>query len=177
MKGFDDGNVIHELVEKYGPLIQFSLYFHKILVIADKQLAKIALKEINGKGFFHNPTPDWVADSIFSYDTGPDWQKRRGMFRKAFSTSSLKYHTTSVMKLNEKLSHVLEKAAQGHEIVKIDELFVQLTVGVICELAFELDVQVFESSTNSLKIDEAIQELFKVSLISSDLLPLGVMAL
>jgi cytochrome P450 len=163
LKGFDNGNVIHELVQKYGPLIQFSLYFHKILVIADKNLAKVALKEINGKGFFHNPTPDWVADSIFSFDTGPEWQKRRGMFRKAFSTSSLRYHTKSVVKLNEKLSQVLEKAAEKNEVVRIDDLFVQLTVGVICELAFELDVKVFDSSTNTLRVAEAIQELFKVS--------------
>jgi hypothetical protein len=58
---------------------------------------------------------------------------------------------------------VLEKAAEKNEVVRIDDLFVQLTVGVICELAFELDVKVFDSSTNTLRVAEAIQELFKVS--------------
>lgn len=143
-------------------LLQFFFMNHKILVIGDKKLAKIALKEINGKGFFHNPTPTFVTSGIFSLDTGPEWQQRRSAFRKAFSLSSLRYHTNSVTRLNAKLRGVLDRAAENGEIVKIDDIFTQLTVGVICELAFEMDVKVFESSTNTLNLDEVMNRFFGV---------------
>lgn len=148
-------------------LIQFSFMKHKILVIGNKNLAKIALKEINGKGFFHNPTPSFVTSGIFSLDTGPEWQQRRSAFRKAFSLSSLRYHTASVAALNEKMRIVLERAAEKKEILKIDNVFSQLTVGVICQLAFELDIKVFESSTNTLNLDEVMAKFFEVTLNTS----------
>jgi hypothetical protein len=144
-------------------LVQFSFMGHKILAIGDRQVAKVALKEITGKGFFHNPTPSFVTSGIFSLDTGPEWQQRRAAFRKAFSISSLRRHTTSVARLNEKMRTVLDRAAGSGEVIKIDNIFSQLTVGVICELAFELDIKVFESSTNSLNIDDVMARFFEVT--------------
>lgn len=162
IRNFFNGQILQKIINKEGLLLQFLFFNKRILVISDKEIAKIALKEINGKGFFHNPTPSFVTDSIFSYDTGNEWQRRRSAFRKAFSTLSLRYHINSVIKMNQKLCNLLDKYSKTGEIVKVDRLFTQLTVGVICELAFELDVKVFESTTNSLRIDDAMDELFKV---------------
>lgn len=166
ISNFVDAKKMKKILTERGKdgLLQFFFMGHKILVIGDKKLAKIALKEINGKGFFHNPTPAFVTSGIFSLDTGPEWQQRRSAFRKAFSVSSLRYHTTSVTRLNAKLRTVLDRAAESKEIVKIDDIFSQLTVGVICELAFELDVKVFESTTNTLNLDEVMARFFGVGI-------------
>jgi hypothetical protein len=164
IQNFVDAAKMKKILEERGKnlLVQFSFMNLKVLVIGDKALAKVALKEINGKGFFHNPTPSFVTSGIFSYDTGPEWQARRSAFRKAFSISSLRFHTSSVSRMNEKLRTVLETAASSGEVLKMDQIFTQLTVGVICELAFELDVKVFESSTNSLRIDDVMADFFEV---------------
>jgi hypothetical protein len=164
IQNFVDAAKMKKILEERGKnlMVQFSFMNLKVLVIGEKTLAKVALKEINGKGFFHNPTPSFVTCGIFSFDTGPEWQKRRSAFRKAFSVSSLRYHTASVSRMNEKLRTVLDQAADSGEVLKVDQIFTQLTVGVICELAFELDVKVFESSTNSLRIDDAMADFFAV---------------
>jgi hypothetical protein len=166
IQNFIDAKKMRNILTTRGRdgLVQFNFMGHKILVIGDKQVAKIALKEINGKGFFHNPTPSFVTSGIFSFDTGPEWQQRRSAFRKAFSMSALRRHTSSVVRLNEKLRTVLDRAAENLEVIKIDNIFSQLTVGVICELAFELDIKVFESTSNSLNIDDVMARFFEVTL-------------
>jgi cytochrome P450 len=115
------------------------------------------------QGFFHNATPKIVPDSIFSVDTGPEWQLRRNAFRKAFSNMSLRAHTPSITKLNEKLCRFMEEKAKSGEIFAIDDAFTELTIGVICEVAFEMDAKAFDHTSGYCqRIDEVTKYLFEV---------------
>jgi hypothetical protein len=136
--------------------------------VVDKELARKALRDVVGKGFFHNSTPKNTASSIFSFDTGPDWTLRRTTFRKAFSTVCLKAHMSTITQLSGRMVRHLEKTISetrnGDCTVRIDDIFLQLTIGVICEVAFEMNVNAFEESSDYGKhMDGILKELFKVT--------------
>ena len=155
-----------DLINEKGPIVQFSVMNRKILFIADKTLARTALRDITGKGYFHNATPNIVADSTFSIDTGPEWTVRRNCFRKAFSTSCLKAHMSTITRVNEELRLYIDKAAASGKIIKIDDVFQQLTIGIICEVAFEMNIDTFSDKLGfSQEVDQALKDLLSVSTI------------
>jgi hypothetical protein len=48
-------------------------------------------------------------------------------------------------------------------VVPIDDVFIHMTIGVICEVAFEMNVNAFEESSDCGKhMDGVMKELFKV---------------
>ena len=84
-------DILFPFLEKFGPVAQYMSHGHHVVVLADPILAKKALKDIHGKGFFHNPNPSVIETNTFNAQTGPEWQKRRSAFRRAFSTSCLRH--------------------------------------------------------------------------------------
>jgi cytochrome P450 len=155
-----------KMLKEKGPLVQFKSYGRYLLFIADKELARTALRDVVGKGFFHNSTPKLTTSSIFSHDTGPEWTRRRTTFRKAFSTVCLKTHMNTVAQMSGRMIRYLEKevdkASDGF-VVPIDDVFIHMTIGVICEVAFEMNVNAFEESSDYGKhMDGVMKELFKV---------------
>lgn len=162
---FADHKVGMGILRKHGPVAQYAAFGKKVLFIADKELAKSALKDIHGKGFFHNSNPKLNRSSIFSSDTGPIWAQKRGTFRKAFSTSCLKAHMSTITQLSERMLAHLNKVALKGDAIPIDEVFTQLTIGVICEVAFELDSNAFEEGPQNYgrMMDTVLKELFKVT--------------
>jgi hypothetical protein len=163
----NDVAIMKTLREK-GPLVQCRSFGRNLLFVLDKELARKALRDVVGKGFFHNSTPKNTASSIFSFDTGPDWTLRRTTFRKAFSTVCLKAHMSTITQLSGRMVRHLEKTISetrnGDCTVRIDDIFLQLTIGVICEVAFEMNVNAFEESSDYGKhMDGILKELFKVT--------------
>jgi cytochrome P450 len=151
-----------------GPVVQFQVFGRKVLFIADKNLARAALRDITGKGYpFHNLTPKLVPFSLFSIDTGPEWTLRRSTFRKAFSTTCLKAHMATVKNMTERLVQYLEKRIEAHpnEVIRLDDVFIQLTLGVICEVAFEMNVNAFDENLSyGEKLHATMKNLGKVIL-------------
>lgn len=161
-----------------GPLAQYTAFFRNILVINDPTLAKNVLRDVKGKGLFHNFNHHVNPYNMFSYDTGPEWAKRRSMFRKSFSLRCLRAHVGAISKMSSKLEAYLDQrtsiGTEGAGVHRVDDLFVELTIGVICEIAFGLDMHPFEvgaeantDETNGNvytceRVNEAIKVLFKV---------------
>jgi cytochrome P450 len=160
---FTNEKAAKKMLREKGPLAQYQVLGRQVLAIADKELARAALRDITGKGFFHNPTPDLVPSTIFSSDTNSDWTRRRSIFRKAFSTLSLKAHMPTISRMNESLCHHLEKLADKGEVACVDDIFTQFTIGVICQVAFEMDVDVFGDHCHyGEEIVTVISDVFKV---------------
>ena len=148
---------------KLGLIFQGKCYGQNILFVADPKIARIALKEVKGKGFFHNANKKLNALSTFSLDTGPEWQLRRSNFRRAFSTVCLRTHVAIISSMTERLRSVLNAAALESETIKFDDLFTELTIGVICEVAFDMDSQAFEKGSSQISyINNLLKDLFKV---------------
>lgn len=151
------------MFEKLGLIFQGKCYGQNILFVADPKIARIALKEVKGKGFFHNANKKLNALSTFSLDTGPEWQLRRSNFRRAFSTVCLRTHVAIISSMTERLRSVLNAAALESETIKFDDLFTELTIGVICEVAFDMDSQAFEKGSSQISyINNLLKDLFKV---------------
>jgi hypothetical protein len=74
---FGDVGTLFPFIEAHGPLVQFSSYGRHVLVINDPALARKAWRDVNGKGFFHNPNPAVIETNTFNAQTGPEWHKRR----------------------------------------------------------------------------------------------------
>jgi hypothetical protein len=164
----NDEVAMMKLLREKGPLVQCKTFGRYMLVITDKILARTALRDVVGKGFFHNSTPKLTTPGIFSVDTGSEWTLRRTTFRKAFSTVCLKAHMNTINQLSKRMARFLDdqidSAAGDDCVVKIDDVFVQLTIGVICEVAFEMNVNAFENSSSFGKhMDNVLKENFKVS--------------
>lgn len=156
------------MLKEKGPLVQFKVAGQKVLFIADKTIARAVLRDIHGKGYpFHNITPKLVPDNTFSLDTGPEWTKRRSAFRKAFSTTCLKAHIETVKKMSDRLVDYLNahiSTDDKKEIVTIVDAFIQLTVGIICEVAFEMNVNAFDENLSyATKLHQALKNVTKVN--------------
>jgi cytochrome P450 len=155
--------VMKEYVEKYGSLLQFQLFGKHVILINDKVLAKKALRDVKGKGYFHNPKPSIIRKSTFTLDTGPDWQMRRNIFRKAFSNACLRTQISVMSQTINKLLVHLDTIALSGDAVMIDEVFIQLTIGVICNLGFDLDVKALDSTSNTCThMNDTLKTVFKV---------------
>lgn len=63
---------ILRLMDRLGPMVQGRALNRNVLSIRDPTLAKKVLKDVKGKGFFHNPAPKLIRQSTFSLDTGPE---------------------------------------------------------------------------------------------------------
>jgi hypothetical protein len=161
---FTNEKAAKRLLREKGPLVQYQVLGRQILQIADKELARLALRDVTGKGFFYNPTPDLVPSSIFSMDTNSEWTRRRSTFRKAFSHSSLKSQLPIVKAMNEKLCSHLKKCADKKITAAVDEIFTHFTIGIICQLAFDMDIDVFDKDFSYAEdIVTKIDNVFKVS--------------
>ena len=91
------------------------------------------------------------------------WHQRRSCFRAAFSSSSLRVHQPNITRLVEKLCGALKRHATAGFTVRIDELFAQLTIGVICETAFDMDMSAFDGADNECSFyGHTLREVFKV---------------
>lgn len=68
----DNAFGIKRQLEDLGPIIQGRALNRNVLVVRDAVLAKQILRDVRGKGFFHNPSPKLIRESTFSLDTGPE---------------------------------------------------------------------------------------------------------
>ena len=88
--------------------------------------------------------------STFIIETGPDWALRRGMFKHSFSMISLQKLQHLVHSLSEKLSKKLMEQIKASSdkapIIEMDVLFGQLTMDVICSVAFGFEMNALDNS-------------------------------
>lgn len=173
---FVKAKVMQTTMDNLGSLVQFTAFFRNILVVNDPVLAKNVLRDVKGKGLFHNFNDHVNPYNLFSFDTGPEWAKRRSMFRKSFSLSCLRTHVGAISKMTEKLESYLDECTSTETATThcVDDLFVELTIGVISEIAFNLDMHPFEGDSKDnidelngnvytcQRVNEAIKVLFKV---------------
>ena len=151
-------SILFPFLEKYGPIAQFVSYGHHVVVLSDPALAKKAMRDITGKGFFHNPNPSVIELNTFNAQTGPDWQKRRNAFRRAFSTTCLRAHMGSISRITTAIADSLEGKCDSGEIFRIDDVFQCLTIEIISKMAFEMDV----SAEKADHLRRALQSIFEV---------------
>ena len=81
---------------------------------------------------------------MFNVKTGPHWQLRRNSFKHAFSITSLRSFQDAIKALTDQLVDILAKKAPS--VVKMDVLFGQLTIDVICKVGFGLDIHALQDS-------------------------------
>ena len=68
--------------------------------------------------------------------------------------------------MTEKLCAALQDIADSGGVARVDELFAQLTIAIICETAFNLDMSVFEGIDNDCSnYGRILREVFKHSWI------------
>lgn len=100
---------------------------------------------------------------MFGLDTGPEWQMRRSCFRHAFSPTNLKLYHETIQNVVSDLCIKLQQLAEMEEIVEIDTLFGQMTVDIICEVAFQYKIDALKDSEAYEDIANTIQEYFKMA--------------
>jgi hypothetical protein len=160
---FVNHRAITKMLREKGPVVQFHVLGRPVISVADKTLARKVLRDVNGKGFFHNPTPDVVPPLTVSLDTNAEWARRRGAFKKEFSLLSLKNRLPAVIEMAKKLSHYVDSLAETQTVAVMDNIFCRFTMGIICQVAFELDVDVFNPSDEKAnKLRNTVEEMFKV---------------
>ena len=97
-----------------------------------------------------------VLPNIFTLVTGPDWQLRRTSFKHSFSFSKLRTFEDILKELTTKMILKFEELSKTTGIIEVDKVFGQLTLDVICRVAFGYDMnalddtQLFEVRFNSL---------------------------
>lgn len=84
--------------------------------------------------------------SIFSLETGPEWQLRRNLFKFPFSANRLRTQESIVTAVVSRLCKKLDEVADGDNSVEVDLLFSQMTVDIICEVAFQYSIEALEGS-------------------------------
>mmetsp|Transcript_14871 Transcript_14871/g.22365 ORF Transcript_14871/g.22365 Transcript_14871/m.22365 type:complete len:458 (+) Transcript_14871:45-1418(+) len=154
---FGNESLVYRLMEDKGPIQQFISYGRRVILISDPHLARKALRDIHGKGIFHNPNPSVIETNTFNVETGQEWQKRRSSFRKAFSTLCLKNHISSVSSISASACDEIDKYCQSNQVLKIDVLFQRLTLEIICKVAFEMDL----SKERCEYLHDALKSLFE----------------
>lgn len=158
---FDSHLFCFKEAERMGRLFQYYNIGRLRLFVSDKYVAKYVMEHINGKGFYHMGNPKINHPSIFSIDSGPEWKKRRNAFRQSFSMIALKQFNERLHLLSKKLLESLKDCSEKKSAVELDLLFGQLTVDVICSLAFQYDLHAMENSALSQELHEAIRITFQ----------------
>ncbi len=105
--------------------------------------------------------------NIFLLQTGNEWQKRRDSFKLSFSNNSLR-HFQDVLKeltskLITKLNERIQKGEAGEAVVEMDVLFGQMTIDVICSLAFNYDVKALDDSEISNELHNWMRTFFELT--------------
>ena len=143
------------VAEEYGPVVQYNLFgVHRIL-ISDMKLAKRCLRELvrkipcveaNGK----NPrgVKAMLHRNLFNLAPGSDWQLRRSSFKHSFSFSSLRQFQDKIIELTQRLSALIEDTSRKspNSVVELDKIFGQMTIDVICMIAFGIDINAMDNS-------------------------------
>lgn len=60
--------------------------------------------------------------------------------------NNLRHFQDEVAKVVNKACAIVDKAAESDSILNIDVIFGQLTIDVICEVAFQLDIKALDNS-------------------------------
>ena len=80
-------------------------------------------------------------------ESAPRWKLRRIFFQDAFSKTSLQYFSDNIQgSVHELISVLINKSREKEVPIKIDVLFGQLTVDVICKVGFGIDIKALEDS-------------------------------
>ena len=151
-------DIVFPFIESFGAIAQFFSYGHHVVIITEPAVAKRALRDINGKGFFHNPNPTVIEPNTFNAQTGPEWQKRRGAFRKAFSNMCLRKQMESITSIVDGMMNKLQTYCDTGEVIRIDDIFSSLTIQVITKIAFGMDI----SDERSEELRRAFESIFEV---------------
>ena len=108
-----------KIAELY-PIAQFRMALSRFVIVTDKNLVREILSEIHGKGFPHRGPKNFIPRTTFNLDTGDEWNSRRTLFRRPFSSSSLSKFTTTIKTLAQKLCAKLSQSADVGNTVPID---------------------------------------------------------
>lgn len=142
-------------------IVQFSAFGKHFVNVLDPAIAYKVLKTVHGKGWFHGG--DSENKSMFNLDTCPEWQLRHSTFRKAYSENCIRNHEQDIkLKVNKMIAKLKNVAKKGIP-VRMNEYFSQLSFDVICDVAFQFDVN--SSDNNFLKyndVQSAIHDIFEL---------------
>lgn len=99
-------------------------------------------------------------------DSNEEWLIRRTTFRKSFSMMFLKTKLEVINGFVSKLSNKLRVLAQNADnSIEMDKLFGQLTVDIICKVAFQLDLNALDDSNTFQMMHENLRRQFESTLI------------
>ena len=154
-------SIIQDIALKY-PIAQFRVGLTRVVIITDKNLVRQALSEIHGKGFIHQGPKCIVPRNTFNLDTGDEWSVRRNLFRRPFSTQSLSKYTNTIKNLVVKLCDKLSESADSNTSIPLDLYFGQLTVDVICEVAFQYHAYALDNSKDFNTLLNSTRAIFEV---------------
>ena len=72
----------------------------------------------------------------------------------------------SIKRVISKLCESLGKVADKREVCRVDNLFSEMTIGVICEMAFDLKMTAFEGEASECSaITKSVLDMFAVSVL------------
>eukprot|EP01038_Epipyxis_sp_PR26KG_P004041 gene4041-5783_t len=151
------------IANKNGKFSQYHVMGQHVVAVHDKVIAKKVLETVTGKGFFHRGL---TGRNIFNLDTNSDWKIRRQAFRHSFTATSLRSFQNEVVEKSLRLCSILNEHCCSKQPVEIDKLFGKLTIDIICNIAFQLDIDALGDSETFQKLHSAIRTLFKYRWLS-----------
>ena len=93
--------------------------------------------------------------NIFNLVSGPDWQLRRNSFKHSFSLTGLRIFQDKMIMLTQRMSQKIEDLAQNSSnLIELDMIFGQMTIDVICMMAFGIDFKAMDNSAIFQVIEE-----------------------
>ena len=152
------------MAKEKGPIFQSRLLGSRLVMVCDKDLVRIAMRDVNGKGgIFHELLSTKRKGlrkylNTFNVDTNDEWKLRRNKFRHPFSAANLRNYEADMNGLVTKLCDNLDAVAAsgGTESVEIDRLFGQLAMDAICKIAFQYDLNGLNDSPTFNKLHTAL---------------------
>lgn len=103
--------------------------------------------------------------NIFNLDSNDEWLLRRSLFRSSFSMNQLKSQSDVIASLCLKLISKLEFYADSDIPIELDKLFGQFTMDVICNVAFQLDLNALGDSDEFELLHESLCVQFEVNVL------------
>ena len=146
--------VFEEWARRYGTPFRVDLGKRRMLVIDDP--AEIGRILRARPGAFRRVRPvesifrELGIAGIFSAE-GADWERQRRLVMRAFDPAHLKTYFPSLAAVTRRLLARFERAADGAEVLDLQQEFMRYTVDVTAGLAFGVDINTIEGG------DDAIQ--------------------
>jgi len=117
-------------------------------IVADSELMReILMDQSSTKPGFYKRTENLTGTKTMFSENGSRWMHARKSIAYAFSSSHVKRMNEVTVKHTTEFMEVLDNLQQQNKSFDIGKAMIQLTLKIICEAAFEFDMDISDQST------------------------------